>query len=88
MISREVVVMNRTGIHARPAFDFVQAAMKFKSDITLIKDDLTGNGKSLVNILALCLNKDSKLTISAEGEDAEIAVDTLVKLVESKFGEE
>lgn len=87
MISKDVMVMNKTGIHARPAFMFVQEASKFKSQITLEKDGKQGNAKSLVNILALSLVKGSNITITAVGDDAAEAVDSLVKLVESKFGE-
>lgn len=88
MISREVIVLNKTGIHARPASVFVKTASAYKSNITVTKGERKGNAKSMINILSLGLVKDSTITISAEGEDAETAIETLVKLVESKFGEE
>lgn len=88
MISKETTVINATGLHARPASMFAQAAGKFKSTITVFKGDKKANAKSMLNILALSLSKGTNITISAEGEDEEQAVDTLVKLLESKFGEE
>lgn len=88
MISKEIIVANKTGIHARPASMFVKAATQFKSNITVTKDGKTANGKSLITILSLQLVKGSNITISAEGDDAAEAVDTLIKMVESKFGEE
>ncbi len=88
MISKNVTIMNKTGIHARPASMFVQAAAKFKSNVTVEKEGRKGNAKSMLNILALSLSKGSTITIWADGEDEAAAVDSLVKLVESKFGEE
>jgi phosphocarrier protein HPr len=88
MISKDVLVMNKTGIHARPASAFVGAAGKFKSKITVKKGEKTANAKSIFNILALGIVTGSNITILAEGDDAAEAVDSLVKLVESKFGEE
>ncbi len=89
MISRDVIVTNKTGMHARPASDFAAVAGKFKSNITVYnKAGKKANGKSLINILVLGISKDSTITITAEGEDEAEAIEHLVKLVESKFGEE
>lgn len=89
MISRDVMVTNKTGMHARPASDFAAVAGKFKSNITVYnKAGKKANGKSLINILVLGITKDSTITITAEGEDEAEAIEHLVKLVESKFGEE
>lgn len=88
MVSKETTIINKTGLHARPASMFAQAAGKFKSNITIFKGDRKANAKSMLNILALSLSKDTVITISAEGEDEEQAVDALIKLLESKFGEE
>ncbi|MDP4088713.1 MAG: HPr family phosphocarrier protein [Bacillota bacterium] len=88
MISKNVLVVNKSGIHARPASMFVGTAGKFKSKITITKDEKQGNAKSIFNILALAIGSGSNVTISAEGEDAAEAVDSLVALIESKFGEE
>lgn len=88
MISRNITVKNKTGIHARPASLFVSTASKFKSSITLENNGKKGNAKSMINILGLCISAGSEITIAAEGEDEAQAVEALVKLVESKFGEE
>ncbi|MDT8715687.1 HPr family phosphocarrier protein [Clostridium sp. 19966] len=88
MISKNVTITNKTGIHARPASMFVQTASKFKSNITINKGEKKGSAKSLINILALSLSNGSEVTITADGADEKEAVDALVKLVESKFGEE
>jgi phosphocarrier protein HPr len=76
-IRREIVVKNRTGLHARPAALFVQIANKFDSDITIIKDDQEVNGKSIMGILMLAAEKGAKITIVASGDDAEKAVEEL-----------
>lgn len=88
MISKNVVVTNKTGIHARPASLFISTASKFKSDITIAKNGKTGSAKSIISLLGLAITKGSEITISADGADEKEAIDTLVKLVESKFGEE
>jgi phosphocarrier protein HPr len=88
MYSENISVANKTGIHSRPAVVLVQAAAKFKSNITIKKNDTTVSAKSIINILALGVVKGDELMISAEGNDEEVAVKELVKLVKSKFGEE
>jgi phosphocarrier protein HPr len=87
MITRNVTITNKTGIHARPASLFIGTASKFKSNITIENGAKKGNGKSMINILGLCLTAGTNISISAEGEDEIAAVDALVALVESKFGE-
>lgn len=88
MVSQNVIVMNQTGIHARPASLFIKAAIGFKADIKVHKNGKSGSAKSLLSILALGISQSSEITISAEGEDEQAAVASLVELVESKFGEE
>ena len=70
---REVIVKNRTGLHARPAALFVQMANKYESEITIIKDDQKVNGKSIMGILMLAAEKGAKIIIEADGSDAEEA---------------
>lgn len=90
MYSKTVTIVNKTGLHARPASEFVSKASKFKSKIT-IKKNVDGaseaNAKSIVILLTLGLSKGTEIVISADGEDEKDAVDTLVQLVESGFGE-
>lgn len=88
METQKVTIKNKTGIHARPASIFVKAAAGFKSDINIYKGTSKASAKSLINILALGLAKDSELEITASGEDEKEAVQTLVDLINSKFGEE
>ena len=86
-MEQKVIIVNETGIHARPASMFVQAAAKFKSKITVTAKGKTVDAKSLLMIMGMGLTKGTELTIKAEGADAEDAVKALVELVESKFGE-
>ncbi|NLE28579.1 MAG: HPr family phosphocarrier protein [Phycisphaerae bacterium] len=88
MISREVQISNKMGLHARPAMQFVDQANKFTSRITVCKNEQCVNAKSIMELLLLAATAGTKLVIQAQGDDALPAVETLVKLVESKFGEE
>ncbi|TCL71541.1 phosphocarrier protein [Hydrogenispora ethanolica] len=88
MTWQTVTVTNQTGLHARPASLFINAAAAFRSKITVTKNDRSGSAKSLLGILALGISKGSEITITAEGEDEAEAVAALVQLVESKFGEQ
>lgn len=81
MYIQSVTVTNKSGLHARPAVMFVQTASKFKSNIIVRKDEKTASSKSIINILALGISKDTEISISAEGVDEKEAVDALVKLV-------
>ena len=90
MYSRKVTVQNRTGLHARPASDFIACASKFKSRITIkrVGDEDDANAKSIVMLLSLGLGQGTEVELTAKGEDEVEAVDALVALIESKFGEE
>ncbi|MFH0925371.1 MAG: HPr family phosphocarrier protein [bacterium] len=88
MISKEVVIQNELGLHARAASLFVQLSSKYKADVFLQKDEKRINGKSIMGIMMLAAAKGTTLIISAEGEDAEIMVEKLNELIENKFGEE
>ena len=83
-----VTLLNKVGLHARPATLFVKTAKKFKSKIIVIKDNKTANAKNLISILSLGAERGDKIQIIAEGEDAEEAIKALVELVNNKFGEE
>jgi len=88
METQKVTIKNKTGLHARPASIFVKTAAGFKSEINVYKDASKASAKSLINILALGLAKDVELNITASGEDEKEAVQALVDLINSKFGEE
>ncbi|MGD1020566.1 MAG: HPr family phosphocarrier protein [Verrucomicrobiia bacterium] len=86
--SREVTVINKLGVHARPAALFVKTANKFACDITVEKDGERVNGKSIMGLMMLAAGQGSKLIIIAEGSDAEAAVRDLEALFQRKFDEE
>ena len=88
MTEKQVKIVNRLGLHVRPATAFAQIAGKYKSNILVIKDGQTINAKSSIELLTLAAIEGTVLTIKADGDDAEEAANALVKLVESKFGEE
>lgn len=83
MVEKQVTVQNKTGLHARPAAEFVKAAGKFASDITLIKEGNEANAKSIMSVMSLGAGQGSQIIIRADGPDASQAVDALVTLVES-----
>ena len=87
MKSREVLINNASGLHARPATFFIQKANEFKSSIWVEKEDRRVNAKSLLGVLSLGIMGGTTIRILAGGPDEEQAVDELVKLVESGFAE-
>jgi phosphocarrier protein HPr len=87
--SREMVVTNQKGIHARPAAMFVKAAQRFHCDIYVEKDGEMVNGKSIMGLMMLAAGPGSRLTVRAEGDDATRAVTELEHLLHSsKFNQE
>jgi len=85
---RTVKIKNRLGLHARPAMVFVDEASKVKSDVTVHGNGQAVDGKSIMQMMMLAATQGVELKITAEGEDAEQAVDALSRLIESGFGEE
>jgi phosphocarrier protein HPr len=88
MMTRSVVVTNPLGLHARAAARFVHLASKFTSQIRVARDSKVMDGKSIMGILLLSAARGMTLTISADGPDEASAVDSLIDLVESGFGEQ
>jgi len=88
MTEQTVTIINRAGIHARPAAVLVESAKDFKSTIFLEKDNFRINGKSILGIMTLGAGYGNKIKIIANGEDEKEAVAALVRLFESKFEEE
>jgi phosphocarrier protein len=86
-VQREVEIVNRAGMHARPAAEFVKIAGRFASDIRVEKDGLEVNGKSIMGVLMLAAERGSRLRLSAKGKDAEDAVNALSDLVRRGFEE-
>ena len=87
-MEKEVEVVNKLGLHARPAMMLVKTASQFQSEIKIIKDNMNVNAKSIMGVLVLAAEKGSKLKIVAEGPDEEEAVEALAKLFADGFGEE
>jgi phosphocarrier protein HPr len=87
MPERTVQIVNKAGLHARPAAEIVKLAAKYASDITVVREDLEVNGKSIMGVMMLAAECGSTLQLKAEGPDAADALDALEKLIQSKFGE-
>jgi phosphocarrier protein len=87
MIERSVQIANRNGLHARPAAEIVKTSAKFKSEITIVRDDLEVNGKSIMGVMMLAAEFGATLTIRAHGPDAQQAVDAIAGLIAQRFGE-
>ena len=87
-VTREMVVTNKLGIHARPAAMFVKTANRFGCDVFVEKDGEKVNGKSIMGLMMLAAGPGSKLSVQAEGEDAARALSELDALLKRKFDEE
>ena len=87
-ITREMTVINKLGIHARPVAMFVKTANRFTSDIFVEKDGERVNGKSIMGLMMLAAGPGSKVTIHAHGHDASQALTELETLINRKFDED
>ncbi|MCC6928604.1 MAG: HPr family phosphocarrier protein [Gemmatimonadaceae bacterium] len=87
MVERSVEIVNKNGIHARPAAEIVKTAGRFKSHITLSREDLEVNGKSIMGVMMLAAECGSLVQLRADGPDALEAVEALAILIADKFGE-
>ena len=83
MISKEVLVKNSTGLHARPATLLVKKASSFKSDISLEFNGKQANVKSLIGVLSLGVSKDATVKVTASGDDETLAAEEIAKLIET-----
>jgi len=83
----QVEIINKLGLHARPAAEIVKTAARFASDITLIREDLEVNGKSIMGVMMLAAEFGSTITLRADGPDEDQALDALAAVVANKFGE-
>ena len=92
--SRQIVVSNKLGLHARPAMQVVDLANQFTSTVTVYKAAMDGeeavdaDAKSVMQVIILAATEGTPLRIDADGEDAQAAVDRLAELFQSKFGED
>ena len=88
MTEKFLTVLNRAGIHARPAALIAQTANKFSSEITIEKDSVVINAKSIMGVITMAAGYDTKLVLKAEGPDEKDAVQAIAQLFESKFEED
>jgi len=88
MPQRVVPIVNRLGMHARAAAKFVSLASQYAADIHVSREQQRVNGKSIMGVMMLAAAQGSEITIEAEGEDADEALDALAELVADRFGEE
>jgi phosphocarrier protein len=86
-VERSVQILNKNGLHARPAAEIVKAAARFKSEITISREDIEVNGKSIMGVMMLAAECGSSILVRATGPDATDAVAAIESLVQGKFGE-
>ncbi|MEN9791837.1 MAG: hypothetical protein RLZZ63_1495 [Gemmatimonadota bacterium] len=87
MAERTVQVQNAHGIHARPAAEIVKCAARFTSQVTIGRDGLEVNAKSIMGVMMLAAECGAEVTIRADGPDAQAAIDAIAALIASRFGE-
>ena len=87
-VEKEVTIVNRLGMHARPAAMFVRIASRYRCEIWVEKDGEQINGKSIMGLMMLAAGQGSKLRIRCEGPDAERAIEELAQLIAGKFNED
>jgi len=87
-IQKELTILNKLGLHARPAAMFVRVANKHRAEIWVEKDGEQVNGKSIMGLMMLAAGQGSRLLITAEGADAQGALQELQELVERRFDED
>jgi phosphocarrier protein HPr len=87
MVERTVQILNKNGLHARPAAEIVKLAAKYKSEITISRDGTEVNGKSIMGVMMLAAECGASIVLRAKGEDAEQALDAIAALIANKFGE-
>ena len=87
MVSKEIIVQNQVGLHARPATFFIQKANEFNCSIRISKDERKVNAKSLLGVLSLGITRGTSVMLTADGSDEEKALEELESLVASNFAE-
>ena len=88
MQTSNFIIKNNLGLHARAAAQLVQTANKFAADVTLLKDDVEVNGKSIMGILLLAAPKGTEISVTIDGPDEIAAMQALRELIEDGFGED
>jgi len=88
MICENITIINKLGMHARASAKFVQLSSSYECDINLTRDGQTVNGKSIMGIMMLAASKGSEIKICTEGSDESQAMQSLLELINDRFGEE
>jgi len=88
MIARDYIISNKLGLHARPSAQLTQTASRFASEIHISRADRRVNAKSIMGVMMLAAGQGSTVTVEAEGEDAEQAVEAIGQLIADGFGED
>lgn len=87
-VTKQLVIKNVLGLHARAAASLVKVANRFRAEIVIRKEKMSVNGKSIMGVLMLAAAKGTTITVEAEGDDAREAMAEIEQLIENKFGEE
>ena len=87
MYTQEIIVNNAVGLHARPATFFIQKANTYRSNVWVVKDDRKVSAKSLLGVLSIGIAKGMTITLAADGEDENEAINGLVELIETGFND-
>lgn len=87
MVTKQITIINRLGLHARAAAKFITEAGKFSSTILLIRDGRPANGKSIMEVMMLAASQGTELTLTTEGDDEIAAAAALETLIKDRFGE-
>ena len=87
MIERTLTIINKLGLHARAAAKFVTTASEFEAEINVSRNDRTVNGKSIMGVMMLAAAKDTEIVVTANGNDAQQAIDKIEALINDFFGE-
>jgi phosphocarrier protein len=88
MKTATATIVNKLGLHARPSALLVTTASRFESEVWITKDSLRVNGKSIMGVMMLAAEKGSQLTFEVDGPDEDTALQELIRVIESGFGEE
>ncbi|MDF2944552.1 MAG: HPr family phosphocarrier protein [Herbinix sp.] len=87
MVKQNIIVVNKSGLHARPASNLVKAATKYKSKITIMKNEKSYEAKSILGILSAGIACGTEITLECDGEDEADALNNLTDLIKSGLGE-
>ena len=87
MIEKDIIITNKLGIHARPASLIVRTVLKYNSEVTISKDGVTANAKSIMDVMMLAATQDSLIKLQVTGEDEDEAVKEILSIFEANFDE-